>query len=205
VNDQQKIIHWRLQERAPVLADLYKAAIFLIAMPEVPGRGYLIAHACREIYNALPEAYDIPSDYELSIKEITEEWHTQVSPDLAAIGDSPRESVAVPLELAQHVNRMVLRDKGFEGNRIRRFNAMCDAINPSALGGFTDPTIAAEWLDAKPHKVAHAARGTRSFVTREPGEAIEKFQSVERVLWALYNPADTAIRDLGELLREANE
>lgn len=204
MTDLRETILRRLREKAPALADLYGAAIKLVDEPDFPARGYLIAHACREIRNGLPIIYGAEPDPEVKIRAISADWRDQVSALISQLATTPTEPIPVPRLLVEHVERMVSNELDLDRKKRRQFNTMCDAINPSTLRGFTDPTIATTWIQSRPDRLAHVKREPYA-AAKGPEQAIEAFLKIEEVLAALYSPADEAIPELEDLIREANE
>lgn len=204
MTEREENIYSRLQERSPAIAAFYASGLKLLADETFPARAYYIAHACREIRNALPDIYGVESNPELKISLIANRWTDSVSGLVAKMADVPTEPIPIPRDVAEDIHRMVLADKDVDGKLRRRFGAMCDLINPSTLRGFTDPSLATTWAQARPDALAHVSR--KPFTEpRDASAAIVVFRRIENVLAALYATADSAVPLLEDFIREANE
>jgi hypothetical protein len=204
MNAREANICRRLGEYAPALADLYASALRLIADDSFPARAYHIAHACREIHNALPEVCGAKPDREVTIAKVAEPWNDRVAPKLSALPAGPEEEVSIPRALADHIDGMVQHHRAFDRRQARRFGIMCDAINPSTLRGFTDATLLSKWIQAKPVRHAHVER-KKNLDTADPALAIASFREVKTVLAALFTTADAVIPAIESVLNEANQ
>jgi hypothetical protein len=88
--DQRAQIRGALQKHAPALVDRYEAAVRLVQNETFPWRLRLVAHAVREIANALPEellGLKAGRDSDALLEDVTRTWERDVSPSAL---DGPR-------------------------------------------------------------------------------------------------------------------
>jgi hypothetical protein len=99
IADQRTQIRAALEKHAPALVNRYDAALRLVGDETFPWRLRLVAHAVREIANALPEellGVKAGRDPDALLDEVTRVWERDVSPSPADGPGSPAASTPIP-------------------------------------------------------------------------------------------------------------
>ena len=99
IADQRAQIRAALEKHAPALVNRYDAAVRLVGDETFPWRLRLVAHAVREIANALPEellGLKAGRDSDAVLEDVTRAWERAVSPSAEDGAGSPADTVRMP-------------------------------------------------------------------------------------------------------------
>lgn len=198
------IYDW-LARKAPSLADLYVSAFHLTYSLPLPGRARLVAHAVREICNALPTYVAGPKgqrvDYANLVIAVHAEWKRASLP--LRVEDLPGA-----IELPTHVTKPIvdlLERHGSQENAREAAGRLFAAADPS---GNTDPAtlrpLATRWRTDTDwaNKIAHDPREPHSLPS--DGELRQRFELFEDHLYGLSGPYFDVLEEMDAILAEAN-
>jgi hypothetical protein len=205
---------------APYLAELYEGAVLLLYECPVAGRARLIAHAVREIGNALPEKItgkSFPTKFDPTnhLDDLVSDWEKY---GLSAAGfstisddsgmDSIRDGglVHVPRSLLEKLAQLIKRhEQSRATNRdkaVELFKA-CDSQNPDHIDLLVP--VLKQWLDVVRWFVGLVHDRKRSDNEILQGEFLVKFEIFESGLRAITTDFfGTATEELDEILENAN-
>jgi hypothetical protein len=189
--DQRAEIRAALEKHAPALVSRYDAAVRLVEDKAFPWRLRLLAHAVREIANALPEellGLKAGRDSDAVLEDITQAWERHVSPSAVAEPGSPAGAASTPpAEVPVPTDIFKKLDEYFRTRA--RSTRRRDAAE--ALFAWSDPfnrvqlaslgPVLKAWLDATRWFVA------ATHAPRKPGadQSLESTDEQELAIWAL--------------------
>jgi hypothetical protein len=204
---------------APHLAELYEGAVLLLYECPVPGRGRLIAHAVREIGNALPEkitGQSFPKRFDPTnhLDDLVDEWKksglsihggaTVLEEQTAFILDNGY--VRLPQKLYARIAKLIERHgQSRTSNRqkaVELFKA-CDTQNPNQVELLMP--VLKKWLDVVQWFVglAHDRKRLDEEILKEDLPA--QFEVFEAALRAMTTDFfGTISEELDEILENAN-
>ena len=202
-----ELSNWFRQSALP-LAGAYDGAVRLMASPGFPGRIHFIAHAVRDIADRLiyvldPQPSTARVQYENSLDIIEEEW-----PPVQAISNGAelpsREVAAIPYSLAVRIDKLVAehRERRKRPSQyellfrylMRRTRTQSDA-NQRLVRDFKKNR---EWF----MKLTHLRVGAEPTV--DEAELQSRFAAFERMLHGFVGNFFTGIKELDDILQQAN-
>jgi hypothetical protein len=200
---RQELRRW-FEQRHPELATAYVGAVELIGNPESPWRLHFMAHSVREILNRLVDVFDPEFDggrvqYVNDLDKIADEWeiedhlfNRQTAPDLG-------EMVSIPFVTARRVHRLICRHR--ESRARPSLGELL--VRTSSAPNVTDERV------VQAVKEMHRWFQARAHLRREPCvidevELQRQFGSFENLLHSFVGDFFTGVRDLDEILQQAN-
>jgi hypothetical protein len=208
-----------LQRNAPSLAELYEGGVRLIFVTPVPGRARLVAHAVREIRNRLPDAISgVKSggvlQYKNRLDELAGVWERSGLPMDGSLpsttrgptGDPP-ETPDIPvdrrvlIEVAGLIRDHVTARERPQDAAIRLFEAI--APENRVLRDSLLPVIR-QWLSITEWFVGRAHDSGQTDANYDETEFRAKYELFEAILAALVRGFFSTVRELDEILEDAN-
>ncbi len=198
IADQRAQLRAALEKHAPAMVNRYDAAVRLVEDETFPWRLRLVAHAVREIANALPEellGLKAGRDSDAVLGEITQAWQRDVPSSALGGRGSPGAIVPMSTGVSVPADLFAKLDEYFRtrARSIRRRDAA------EALFAWTDPFNRAQlaslgpvlkaWIEATSWFVAktHAPRqlGPDQGIGADEQELPRRFAAFERALHGL--------------------
>ena len=205
---QRKIVEALRGIEASELAQLYLGALIIASEPRFPGAVYFIAHACREIYNRLPDWLDIPisrgDQYANRLDPILHLWRDE-APAIGAQG----EPVKISAELFRALEQLIRAHEDSRSlKRRERRTAVFRALDKGDAPNDGDSPEAdlRDWitLGDELHRVAHLrGKGQHPPVLDEAQDALARLEQV--LSRRLRPPFYVGVEALDEILQEANQ
>lgn len=209
---RHELLEW-FQEHAPSLADPYRGAVQLLAVPDFPGRIHFIAHAVRDICNRLPDFLgSVQRDrlnYEEEVSVIAKEWplQTRVSPGAYSSGDAPPAdsvSVPIPMPAVRAVENLLLKYEARQTNQdviagMFALVAQADDTERQNLVPIVEEfRRTARWFMERAHV------RTKTMEAPKEADLARQFEQFEQVTLSLIRGFFRTADELNELLQEAN-
>jgi hypothetical protein len=179
--DQERIAQW-LQNRAPELGEVYKAAVRLIGDASYPGRCQLICHAARDICNRLPDlvcGLIVQDNLHKQLNTLSELWSRhkletrelgQLSSQAPDGAEAVTREIAVPLDVFRQLDLVIKHHRQVPTIIRARATRMYEIVAPENIGRaeVTRP-LTDQWMDLKRwfHGHAHAGLTDRSVDEQE--------------------------------------
>jgi hypothetical protein len=195
--DEREELRRALDEHAPALTGRYDAAVRLVKDATFPWRLHLVAHAVREIANALPEElFGLKSrrELDLDLDDIARAWKERMPPDphpefAVTTTTAPAAQTGLPSDLVARLSRFfhskATSPKGREA--AEEVFAWSDPFN-RAQSASLGPVLNA-WIDVTRWfvKVVHAPRrANEERASDRLRELPERFAAFERALGGLF-------------------
>lgn len=209
-----------LRRIEPYLAELYEGSVLLLCDFQIPGRVRMIAHAVREIGNALPEKIcgtSFPRRFDPTglLDDLAAQWKRcgfdTNSHDLASYGEQPealprRPTVEIHASLLRKISHLL--QKFSESRQTNKAKAAelfkaCDRQNESQLECLMP--VLAQWLEVIEWFVglAHDRKRCDEEIGQQPFTA--QFELFEVGMRALITDFfGTVSEELDEILERAN-
>lgn len=207
---RKDLLDW-LERNAPALREPYEAGLRLLALPGFPARVHLIAHLVRDIANRLPDIIEGTTskrvDYENMLNSIEPLWrrHFHPRPDYSkAARPSTEASGALPSQLFKKLDKLVRvheerRNRPGPEERLFRSEVLSEAETPDLLHPMEKQfEEIRDWFMQR----THLQNDVGAAVSEK--ELLHKFESFERVLFALKGQFFTTLRELDAVLQDAN-
>jgi hypothetical protein len=214
--DERRELRLALEKHAPALTARYEAAVRLVEDATFPWRLHLVAHAVREIANALPEElFDLKleRDRDVDLDDIARAWTERRGPGLASelplttVGTPPTGETSVSFDLVARLDRFFHARAASPKRReaAREIFAWSDPFNraqTASLGPVLNAWVeVTRWFVA----LAHAPRRAREDVaSTQLLELPERFAAFERGMSGLFRgffavqaEIEAAVRDRG--------
>ena len=191
------------------LAHVYLGALRILSQPRFPGAACLVGHACREIYNRLPDRLNIPIprgvQYADMLDPILHLWKDE-APAIGAQG----EPVKISAELYRELEQLIRQHEDSRSlKRRERRTAVFRALGKADERNDSDssePDLE-DWITLGDglHKLAHLRAKGQGPPTLDDARAA--LALLERVLWRrLVRPLFyEGVEALDEILQEANQ
>lgn len=209
LTEKQQRIMIALSKEAPEIAKLYEGGLRIIDQEESPGRVYLLGHALREIRNRVPDHFDIPTPARVPYSDffvrISPHWKTAVRPRLETTAEELTTQpplIAIPIEVAMELDELVRRhDESVGIKRDRHINFLASRDVPGAPATYPEPVVK-QWINIPGEKFAHMRAGNTEPPIFE--ECLKYWHIMEDILHAILAPMHESIREIDEILKEAN-
>lgn len=209
---RRREIHGWLRESAPSLAELYEGAVRLTYAAQLPGRVRFIAHAVREIRNALPAVMSDavrrgPLDYAKELDQLASAWRDYgpgtdgMLPNLASdAGETaPPPDVSLPRPLVHRIAGLLSEHQAARGKKREAAVHLFEACVPrDQFTGEFAATVIDQWIDVTDWfmgKAHDSGAPDAAYETALPGQ----FESFETILG---NLARAHTRDFFATLEE---
>lgn len=207
------------QRNAPPLGELYEGAVRLMSEDRVPGWTRFVAHAVREVGNRLPDVFAGPRSggslqYKNRLDKLTMEWrHAGLPADgsfpgavLGGSGQPPATpDVPVPRRVYMEVASLVRDHLAARERPVEVAARLFEAIAPenAALRDSLRPIIR-QWVSVIDWFVGRAHDQSRTDGDVDEAEFRNKFELFEKTLVALVGRFFERVKDLDEVLEDAN-
>jgi hypothetical protein len=203
-------LYSRLGDVAPPLADLYRGALQLLALKQMPGRAHFLAHAAREIANGLPEwITGVATEKEsLRLNRLANRWQAAFPGEASSDGGKSSAEMAagvlVPRGLYDEVADVLSARYTHAASR-DAVQRLFTWLGPGNRYLATDlPRLVSEWMDLRTwFESTNKARRSREAAPPDDQAAIAHFEQFERWLAFLLKGFFAARRDLDLILEEA--
>ena len=218
---QRREILEHLGQVARELAEVYRAALWLLEDKSVPARGRLLAHCARELINRLPDYLDVPIttnkvQYEDVLDGIAVLWkdetHKRTTPGHLACAVADESSVAsgaqVTLSNKLHagIDRLV---KDHLRSRTTTSERVASVLQPRGQSGTPFPKAQLEvfvhqWKILGGWFAGHAHVPNPGGKALDFGECERRFETLEHILYTRLCAFYGAVEELDDILEEAN-
>lgn len=218
---QRRDILGHLNQVSTELAEVYKAALWLLDDCSMPARGRLLAHTARELINRLPDYLDVPItakrvDYAGAVDRIAVLWednaHREVVPGTMVDGPIEDSTVAAGAEIViskrldSEIGSLVQEHRRSGAIREERFASVLqppEQSGPPFAKAQLEP-FTRQWKELGRWFAGHAHVPNPGTKALDFGECASHFETLEHILYTRLCPFYGAVEELDDILEETN-
>lgn len=209
---RRELFAW-FERRAPHLGGLYRAGVVLLMDESIPDRAILVAHTVREVGNSLPRVFGIKrvSGTPRLVNQLAETWERCGLPtDFAgpvkesAPGAEDPPNFSIPQPAAQAVADLIQDRADADGRALANAELLFREISPETKLSIDQlRPVALKWVEVLKWFVSRAHVSDQTRVIPD-AELRKNFETFEALLGSMLRPFFSTLKEVDEILEEAN-